>query len=33
MKIHIPTFSGSRLKFVMQGLNLSGGSGQLPIFF
>ena len=33
MKIPIPNFSGSRLKFVMQGSNSSGESGQLPIFF
>ena len=33
MKNCIPNFSGSRLKFVMQGLNSSGESGRSPDFF
>ena len=33
MKNLTPNFSGSRLKFVMQGSNSSGESGRLPKFF
>ena len=33
MKNHIPNFSGSRLKFVMQGSNSSGERGRSPKFF
>ena len=33
MNNRIPNFSGRRLKFVMQGSNSSGESGQLPNFF
>ena len=33
MKNRIPNFCGSRLKFVMQGSNLSGERGRLPNFF